>query len=40
MMGNAIKFAGGKITVSKEPVFVRWERGKGLNGTASVNERG
>jgi hypothetical protein len=26
MMGNAIKFAGGKITVGIEPIFVRQRR--------------
>jgi len=24
MMGNPVKFNGGKITVSSEPIFVRW----------------
>ena len=38
IIGNSIKFIGGKITVSSEPVFVKWEREMGLNGTASVNK--
>jgi hypothetical protein len=38
MMSNRAKFTSSKITVSKEPVFIRWERQDGLNGTANVNE--
>jgi hypothetical protein len=30
MMGNPIKFTGGKIAVGKETVFVRGKRGRGL----------